>query len=144
MSDSLTPYHDNWEHLADELARLELIVQAHLLRAGVEAASDSGLEPLRGLYLSNADVKRLIEPPAESDASAANSLLAQAEALGVTITTRREAGLQAGPALRLPLLTRLFGLSEWEEQVLIICLAQEVDQRYEKFYAYLNDDLTRR
>src|SRR6185503_15794260 len=132
MSDSAAPYNDAWEHLADELARLALIVQAHLVRAGMDTAPDPGLEPLRGLYLSGADVKRLIDPPADDSASSANALLAQAEALGATIVARREASQSAGLTLRLPLLARLFGLTAWEEQLLLICLAPEVDPRYEK------------
>jgi SpoVK/Ycf46/Vps4 family AAA+-type ATPase len=143
MNNSIVPYRENWEHLADELARLELIIRAHLVRAGV-SSPEPGPEPLRGLYLSEAEVQRLLQPPPGDAAERARDLLAQAEGLGGTISHRRAASLAAGVPLRLPLLAERFGLSSWEERLLVMCLAPEVDQRYERFYAYLNDDLTRK
>jgi SpoVK/Ycf46/Vps4 family AAA+-type ATPase len=143
MKDSVVPYRENWEHIADELARLELIVRAHLVRAGVPSP-ETGPEPLRGLYLSEAEVQRLLQPPTGEVAERARDLLAQAETLDATISQRREASLAAGVPLRLPLLAQLFGLTPWEERLLLMCLAPEVDQRYERFYAYLNDDLMRK
>src|SRR6266581_1283431 len=69
MSGPVAPYADNWEHIADELARVELLVRAHLARMGV-SSSESGPDPLRGLYLSGNEVQRLLsteahDPPAD-------------------------------------------------------------------------------
>ena len=46
--------------------------------------------------------------------------------------------------LSLPRLAQLFGLTPFEEQCALICLAPEVDRRYERLYAYLHDDVTRK
>jgi AAA+ superfamily predicted ATPase len=48
------------------------------------------------------------------------------------------------PASRLDTLSRLFQLSAFEADCLLICLAPEIDSRYERLYAYLQDDVTKR
>ena len=44
----------------------------------------------------------------------------------------------------LDILGKLFHLSELEKQILLIVLAPEIDVKYERIYAYLQDDLTRK
>jgi winged helix domain-containing protein/ATPase family protein associated with various cellular activities (AAA) len=136
------PYANDRELLADELARLELVVRAHLTRAGV-AAGIPVSEPLRGLYLSESEVQRLLRSAGE-DEDAVRAVLASAASVAATIEQRRAATRAAGVLLRLPLLAHLFGLSQAEERLLVICVAPELDSRYEKFYAFLNDDVTRK
>ena len=45
---------------------------------------------------------------------------------------------------RLRRLTDLFELDAFEHEALLVCLAPDVDLRYERLYAYLQDDVTRR
>jgi hypothetical protein len=137
------PYADNWEHLAAELAYLELLVRSRLSIESTSQPADAGPESLRGLYLSDAEVQRLLEPSAQIS-PALRQIQNAANAMQEEITARRDASLAAGVPLRLPMLGVMFGLSEWEEHLLVVCLAPVVDPRYEKFYAYLNDDLARK
>ena len=60
------------------------------------------------------------------------------------IEARRTASLHAGVYLSLPYLAQLFQLTAFEEQCLLVCLAPELDRKYEKLYAYLQDDVTRK
>lgn len=60
------------------------------------------------------------------------------------IQARRTASLWEGVYLSLPHLSQLFHLTPFEEQCLIICLATELDRKYEKLYAYLQDDIARK
>ena len=60
------------------------------------------------------------------------------------IVERRSASLAEGVYLSLPRLSELFGLNPFEERSLVICLAPEIDRSYEKLYAYLQDDVTRK
>ena len=46
--------------------------------------------------------------------------------------------------LSLPYLAQLFQLTAFEEHCLLVCLAPELDRKYEKLYAYLQDDVTRK
>ncbi|MEW6737066.1 MAG: ATP-binding protein, partial [Acidobacteriota bacterium] len=64
------------------------------------------------------------------------------ETIEQTLTQQRAASLAAGIDLRLPQLATIFGLSRVEETALIICLATVLDRKYERLYAYLQDDLT--
>ena len=41
-------------------------------------------------------------------------------------------------------MTRLFQLAPFDRDVLLVCLAPELDLRYERIYAYLQDDVTKR
>ena len=38
----------------------------------------------------------------------------------------------------------MFGLTQFETDILLICIAPELDLRYERIYAYLKDDVTRK
>ena len=59
---------------------------------------------------------------------------------------RRRAAESArrGIVLRLDELTRAFGLTSFDCDALLLCLAPELDLRYERLYAYLQDDVTKK
>jgi hypothetical protein len=82
-------------------------------------------DPFRGLYISQADVFRDFAEPADC-----RRLTAAAEPLAASALFAR---LQA-----------LYGLSGVELDVLLIALAPEVDPRYGRIFAYLQDDVRRR
>ncbi len=93
---------------------------------GRQAASD----PLRGLYLSLEDVDRLLQrAPGEAFLAPGAGLLDSSEAAG---------------GGRWAWLRRRFALDDFDLQALLIGLAPEIDPRYERIYAYLQDDVTRR
>ena len=100
-------------------------------------------DPFRGLYLSDETVDRLLvasvessdHPPPPHDAARAARLQLEADADG------REAG---GAQLRLRQLARAAELSETDVELLVIALLPDLDSRFERLYAYLNDDVTRR
>jgi SpoVK/Ycf46/Vps4 family AAA+-type ATPase len=101
------------------------------LRAMVEALRDEiserARDPFYGLYISDADVERML-------ASTPASFKAEQIPLG-------EAGHRVS---RLALLADTFQLDPLERDALLICLAPEVDPRYERLFGYLQDDATRR
>ncbi len=102
--------------------RLRLAVDA--LRGELASRAD---DPLRGLYISDSDVDALLDgtPPAE----AADRLLG---------------GPVGAIVPRLAQLARIFDLDAFEQEAILICLAPEIDLRYERIYAYLQDDVSRR
>ena len=59
-------------------------------------------------------------------------------------TTTAEASIRAGTSLRLPRLAALYGLDAFETDCLLICLLPELELRYERIYAYLQDDVTKK
>lgn len=141
---SVIPYTDNFEHVRAELARLELVIQPSLARAMAPPTAEGEPASLRGLYVSGAEVEQLLQAPDTANGELHTQLHAHVLAASEELSARRAAALDLGVPLRLPTLGRLFQLVEWEERLLVLCLAPIVDQRFEKFFAYLNDDLNRK
>jgi hypothetical protein len=96
-------YATSWEHIQDELGRLDLRIAAAL----------------------------------EEDIPTRQRLLDAVAARSSDIEARRIASQVAGAPLALPHLARLFRLGPFEAQCLLACFAIEVDAKYEKHYALL-------
>jgi hypothetical protein len=135
--------------LAHLRARLE-VLEARVVdaierrRARRPAPSDEGRIP--GVFLSDAEIDDLIlsgpfvARAGGDDAASAldgTQLLAQVES---TV----DAFEAEGETTRLRQLQHHFGLSSLEIELLVIAVAPDLDPRFERFYAYLHDDLTRR
>ena len=91
---------------------------------GTEAVTD----PHRGLYVSEMDVERLLNREPGIPLFAIEQPLADKPAF----------------SLRLDLLQQQFNLTDFDLDLLLIALAPEIDRRYERIYAYLQDDVTRK
>ncbi|MFD8009285.1 ATP-binding protein [Streptomyces sp. NPDC058955] len=97
------------------------------IRRAVEARRAVDPDPddaFRGLYLTEEAVERLLEAPR-----------AFPPPQPLTPTSS---------ASRLAVLARDFGLSTLDVDILLIALLPDLDDRFEAFYGYLNDDVTRR
>jgi len=126
--------------LAHLLARLGLVEQ-RVRRAVQERrrADPNPDDPFRGLYLSEERVIRLLDEPVRpiAPAQVADSLLDQVEA-------RADEAERAGAEVRLRRLADRFMLPPLDVELLLVALAPDVDARFERFYGYLNDDVSRR
>ena len=144
MSAAAQPYAHHLEHLQDELRRLDLLIRlraAMLPRYGPPQA-DSQLA--RTAVITGDEVDWLLHPAAQPEGAHDTAQDQRAlAALSAEIAERVERTRQAGIVLPLPRLAQLFGLSAWELQVIVICLAPELRRRYDRLYAYLQDDITR-
>ena len=140
------------DHVLAHLARLDLRLRRAVL-AVRQQPSPPTEDEFRGLYISDQQADALLErqpgvaslggagaPPDEQMAALERAIGAADEWL-----QQREAGAaQRGETLRLERLRRRFGLSAFERDVLVVALAAEVDLKYERLYAYLQDDVTRK
>ncbi|HMH53511.1 MAG TPA: ATP-binding protein [Candidatus Acidoferrum sp.] len=134
------------QHLLAELERIDLLIAAEVARARRLHAGD---EQFRGLYISEGEVDALLEQPIGRPrwAGTGPDVLEQGPALDELRRLngrRREGSVQGGIELRLDRLQQSFGLDAFEIDVLLVCLAVEMDLRYEKLYAYLHDDVTKK
>lgn len=146
--DQRAAYPSNRHYLADELERLELLLHLRLLREESEQ-SPAQSNPFKGLVLPKAEIEELLTGAShsrpghlgEDDANvqAASAALSELEQ---RIFARRAASLKDEINLPLPRLAALFNLNRFEESCLLLCLAPEIDRKYEKIYAYLQDDVT--
>jgi ATPase family associated with various cellular activities (AAA) len=145
MSVAAQPYAHHLEHLQDELRRLDLLIRlraATLPRYG-DPRADSQLT--RTAVITGEEVDWLLglthEPIGTPDTAPDHPALV---ALSAEIAERVDRTRQAGVVLPLPRLGQFFGLSSWELQAIVICLAPELRRRYDRLYAYLQDDITRK
>jgi SpoVK/Ycf46/Vps4 family AAA+-type ATPase len=140
------PFENSLQHLLAELERIDLLIAAQVTRARRLHADD---EQFRGLYISEEEIDTLLKQPAGRPrwARARDALDGPGRALdkiGRLNKLRREESVRRGVELRLDRLQQNFGLDAFEVDILLICLAVEIDLRYEKLYAYLNDDVTKK
>jgi len=143
------PYADSREYLLDELKRLEVLVRLRLSNEKFQEKSDT-LGSLKGLVLSREDIDELLNNPHQSDRR--NGAQDEGERmledclsqLDRQIDARKRRSLNEGIYLSLPHLAAFFHLTSFEQQCILISLAPEIDTRFEKFYAYLQDDITRK
>jgi ATP-dependent 26S proteasome regulatory subunit len=92
-----------------------------------------------------ADALQDMGPKENTDAGAEVAAWMQSLArMDASIAARKAASARENVRLPLPQLAEIFRLSPFEEQCLVIASAPELDVRYEKIYAFLHDDVTRR
>src|SRR5262245_21966547 len=132
----MEPYAKNREHLKDELLWLDQV-----LLAGVESFRTSRSD-WGGLVITDELVNRLLAggPDQDSISTDGKGFQQCLVELRQRIDQRTEAATSDAVALRLPRLARLFDLSTFERHVILLCLAPELDLKYERIYAYLQDD----
>ncbi len=95
-------------------------------------------DPFRGLYLSDEAVDRLLgRPRGQADWPETDERLAVCEAAA-------DEAEEAGSRLRLRDIAATFGLDAVDVDLLLVAMAADVDPRFEQFFGYLNDDVTRR
>ncbi len=127
-------------YLLDRLALVEARVRAVVAWRRVDDPDPD--DRFRGLYITDAQVDDLLgagrgrEEAPPPDAEAAR--------LAEAVEVRAEAEELAGADLRLRRLARSFALDGLDVELLLIALAPDLDTRFERLYAYLNDDVSRR
>ena len=105
----------------------------------------------RGLLVSEAQLIRglpdgpsyLAESPAEPPAEPDRFLPAISKWQEELAAARSES-LEHGVSLRLERLRGFYELDDWETGIVILCLAPELDRKYDTIYAYLQDDVTKK
>jgi AAA+ superfamily predicted ATPase len=141
-------YNNSLEHLLEELQRIDLLIRLQILRW--RTTDQSGTDEFRGLCITEAEIDTMLAGDnafgtrLESAPSPLDPLLDSYAALEATIAARKAASRRSGIVLRLERLQELFHLSSFDIDVLLVCLAPELDRTYEKLYAYLQDDVTRK
>jgi hypothetical protein len=110
--------------LLSALERLDGLIAEGVARAQASFGNGLAADPFRGLHISLDDAQRLLER------SPGQPLLA--------------VGATGEPPEACRWLMPWFGLTPFDVDVVLIALAPELDLRYERLYAYLQDDVNRR
>lgn len=144
-------YKDPTEYISDELKKIDLMLELAVLSQRIK--KDVEKDALAGFYISEKEVDVLLdkeEIDEEKDKDNLNNssdvikLIQAIEKQRELIAHRSE--LTRGKGIILPIehLKRLFGLTPFEVDSLLLCLAPELDTKYEKLYAYLQDDVSKK
>lgn len=145
-SQGILIYADHFEHLADELQWLDLVIQLEVAKLRSRTRPFQQLAASQQVYISHEEIDWLLGevplPGAETDELA--PIRRQIEKLRQQIQARVSASLEQGVFLPLIQLAHTFGLSQFEMQAVVICLAPELHRKYDRLYAYLQDDITRK
>jgi SpoVK/Ycf46/Vps4 family AAA+-type ATPase len=113
------------------LRRLDRLLERAVVAANEAFGAASQLDRFRGLHISPEEVDRLLA----RDPAAPTFHLYEPEP---------ERSFTNEGTSRLSWLADSYGLSQFDLDLLLVALAPELDLRYERLYAYLQDDVSRR
>jgi ATP-dependent 26S proteasome regulatory subunit len=140
----------NAENLAGELDRLRLLLHRRILwlRKNWRRTSTPGYADWA---ISDNEANLLLagnDPGDERDFYAsdeeAQSVSKSLAEVSSQLLVRRGQLWAAGTPVAIDVLTARFGLSPFERDVVLLCVAPELDPRFERLYAYVQDDATRK
>lgn len=142
-------YGTSLEQILAELERLDLLLRVQVWRAR-QGRGEAG--ELAAFYIPDAEVDELLDKaigrPVWAGVSLPAELTATVQArldrLVHDIAEHTAESLRGGIPLRLVELAALFDLTAVDLNIVLLCLAPELDRGYERLYAYLHDDVTRR
>jgi hypothetical protein len=111
--------------LLDALKRLDALLESAVVQARPAYGAEPLADPFRGLYISPEQAERTL-----------------AREPGTPVLHVDAVGGRSEPCLGW--LAQAFALSAFDLDVVLIALAPELDLRYERLYAYLQDDVTKK
>jgi DNA polymerase III delta prime subunit len=143
----------NQEYLGAGLGRLRLLMERRILwmrKVWKRDLSADG-QSFQGLVITDAEADLLAHPDdAVTEAQfyqedeEARSITARLAGPPLPISEAAQAAFAAQGPPALEILSRCFRLGQFERDVLLLCLAPEVDSTFERLYAYIQDDATRK
>lgn len=136
-------YANNAEHLAAEATWLDRLLHRAVIELRAQSTAGAG-DVFKGLYVSDQEIDRLLHPNRPAANETFEQMEAETAALRREIDARVQASLERNVPLALPHLARLFALTPFEQGVVVLALAPELHLGYERIFAYLQDDISRK
>ncbi len=131
---AVVAYRSAAEHLADELSWLDLTLARHV--AWLRATGQFNEDPLRGLYISDAEVSSRLQTVTEPSFDYDHRISSKRAVIN--------ARLADSIGLPIPLIASHFSLNEFERACLVMATAVAIDPRYEVLFAYAHNDVSRK
>ncbi len=150
-----SPSHQDWlnanlRFLWTELQRLRLLLQRRVLWVRRQW-SEEDLPQYRGLVISDREADALLhgtdlsaEMAFYRDHPQALEISRAVSRIESSLREQRDALRRAGLTPALDRASSLFGLGAFERDVILLCLAPEMDADFGKIYAYAQDDASRK
>ena len=140
-------YATSIQHLLAELKRIDVLIIAEVEISRQQLPPDANMIKMYGVSDDEIDtlIRESIDTPDNNikQPYQLNDRVVQLlEKQKNDIVARRSGSIARNIPLRLERLRELYDLSADEFDILLISLAPEVDNKYQRFYAYLQDDKT--
>ena len=143
-------YASSQAHLHHHLQRMDCLLRAQVARWRRLVAANKPVHLWGMLQVSDAEIDAFLAAPFHLDTHVADDpgddvtpFWREAAAMSAEIAARL-ARTKDAQALPLVTLVERFGLSAFEQDVLLLCVLSELDERYRRLIGYLHDDATRR
>ena len=142
------PYVRSIDHLHDELARIELLIRAQVVRWQLSGACAGSEHDWGMVVVSREEVERYLVAPFSLPGTLPENVRQQLEpwwenAAALRVNIDKLCANAITSDLRLLRLTNLFQLGTAESDILLLCLIAEVDERYRRLFGYLQNDATK-
>ena len=144
------PYATEEEYLTDQLARVDLLIKLALDKKELAEYAPASPE-LSGLVLTKDEIDQYLGNTDESDKSdkqrhreSMRDTIGRIAEIEQRIKLRIEHSWQNQSPPSLEWIAENYLLTAFEKDILILLLAPELHRKYERLYAYLQDDVTRR
>jgi AAA+ superfamily predicted ATPase len=143
------PYASSDEHLWEELRRVDYFIRAQTVRWRLTIGASKPPQLWGMVHVTDAEIDTYLHTPfvppydLPTDLERLLSEYWQAAMLLTQVIQLRQKQTSPHITLRLARLQELFGLSELERDILLVCLLPELDGRYRRLFGYLQDDASR-
>lgn len=141
-------YKNSFEHIQDELKRIDILIHNSIVRLR-EERRDNTPDEYRGLFISEEEIDGILDKNKEKYKLTPRRLETEISKKCIKefqekISTKVSNSLEEGKYLSLFYLGYLFQLTSFEVDCLLLCLAIELDLKYERLYAYIHNDVTKK
>jgi uncharacterized coiled-coil DUF342 family protein len=112
-----TYYNTNLQHISEEIKRVDLLIQLHVLKIRQKKEVVDGFQ---GLYVSEEEINSILEDayPANDEDQHIQTLIERIAELEQELEAKKVESLKRGITLTLPQLANIFGLTPFEMSVL--------------------------
>src|ERR1043165_8201469 len=130
------PYRSNAEYLRDELARVDLLVRAQVIRWRLTLAATKPEQMWGMVHVNDVEIENYLNVPVGPPDHLPEALLEelnpfwQAEAAAAPLIGTALAASPAYLNLRVKTLCGIYALSDAERDLILVCLLPEIDFRY--------------
>lgn len=127
------------DEIRSEFERLDLLLHRQILR--LRKTYELSLDEFRGLYISDKHVDQLLVNETGHSADVADPTPRQLLERAQELRRLRRTSVDGSPWQEL---VRALRLTPFEEDVLLLAVAPQIDLKYEILYGYLNNDVSRK
>ncbi len=137
MQEEVRPFFSSLEYIEEQLKRLDLKLLLYLQQCLENGTINSNI-----LATSSADNIFTLLNTFGVDIQDKQQIEQLLESQDYNIESRLKAGIPAGVHIPLEHVASVLGLGSFEKEIVIACLAPEINQKYQHIYGFLQNDLT--